>query len=226
MSVKYRPQRGRKPVHNMMLAIIVIFLLMSGIAYFSNVKIRVEQPAQPSIPELKSSRDVVIERQWGPLAPVIKTLSDAIDTLTGQSTSDVGLEAELGYTSTSGESVVFMEKFSGVGFLGMSGIYVKPKLGDYKALKLYDAERDQEGEVWVKPIVKIKAYNGEPEEYSFTTKIKILADGELVDEKLLSKAGKGLPPARANKALALAPAREACVVYYRGARRCCRVCSQ
>ena len=178
----------------MMLAIIVIFLLMSGIAYFSNVKIRVEQPAQPSIPELKSSRDVVIERQWGPLAPVIKTLSDAIDTLTGQSTSDVGLEAELGYTSTSGESVVFMEKFSGVGFLGMSGIYVKPKLGDYKALKLYDAERDQEGEVWVKPIVKIKAYNGEPEEYSFTTKIRILADGELVDEKLLSKAGKGLPP--------------------------------
>ena len=192
MSVKHRSRRSNG--HNLIIAIVVIFLLMSGLAMTTQVNIRFEQPAQPNIPGLKSAEELVIERQWGPLAPVVKAFGDVVAALTGQSTNDVGLEAEVGYTSTSGESVVFMQKFSGVGFLGMSGIYVKPKLGDYKALKLFDAERGQEGEVWVKPVVKIKAYNGEPEEYSFTTKIKILADGDLVDEKILSKAGKGLPP--------------------------------
>jgi len=191
--VKYRSRRSSG--HNLIIAIVVVLLLMTGLAMAFQTNITVTAPElQLNVPELKPSEDMIIERQWGPLAPLVKSFDDFVDTLTGQSTSDVGLEAELGYTSTSGESVVFMQKFSGVGFLGMSGIYVKPKLGDYKALKLFDAERDQEGEVWVKPVIKIKAYNGEPEEYSFTTKIKVLADGELVDEKILSKAGKGLPP--------------------------------
>ena len=180
-------------MRSLILAMIFILLLMCGIAFAAPAKITIQGGA-PNVSGLKSSKELVIEKQWGPLAPVIKTLSDTIDTITGQSTNDVGLEAELGYTSTSGESVVFKQQFSGVGFMGMSGIYVKPSLGDYKALKLFDAEKNQEGEVWVKPVVKIKTYNGEPEEYSFTTKIKILADGELVDEKVLSKTGKGLPP--------------------------------
>ena len=160
---KIRKSEGNR----LILALIALFLVMAGIAAAFQTPIIVSAPGRVNIP-LKSAEDLQLEKKYGPLAPIVKTFSDLGKALTGE-TESVGLEAELGYTSTTGESVVFMQKLSGVqvGFIGMSGIYVKPKLGDYRALKLYDHERGLEGQVWVKPILKVKAYQGIPEEYAF-----------------------------------------------------------
>ena len=186
----------RSEGNRLILALIALFLVMAGIAAAFQTPIIVSAPGRVNIP-LKSAEDLQLERKWGPLAPVIKTFSDLGKTLTGE-TESVGLEAELGYTSTTGESVVYVQKFSGVqvGFIGMSGIYVKPKLGDYKALKLYDHERGLEGEVWVKPALRVKAYQGIPEEYAFNVKVKVNVDGEVIHEKTFSKTGSGAPPTK------------------------------
>lgn len=191
----YRLRRSEG--QRLIIAIVVVLLIMIGLAMTSQPIITVTAPSRPSIPGLKTAEELQIERDWGPLAPVIKTFSDLGKALTGESES-VGLEAELGYTSTSGESIVFMQKLSGVqvGFIGMSGIYVKPKLGDYRALKLYDHERGLEGQVWVKPAIRVKAYQGIPEEYSFNVKVKVKVDGETIHEKAFSKSGKGAPPSK------------------------------
>ena len=189
---RLRRSEGRRFI----LAIVVILLLMTGLIMFTQPTITVTAPqSRPNIPGLKTAEELQLERDWGPLAPIIKSFSDLGKALTGE-TESVGLEAEIGYTSTTGESVVFMQKFSGVGFLGMSGIYVKPKLGDYKALKLYDAERGLEGQVWVKPAIRVKAYQGIPEEYAFNVKVKVKVDGETIHEKIFTKSGEGAPPSR------------------------------
>ena len=186
----------RSEGNRLILALVALFLVMAGIAAAFQTPITISTPGQLSVP-LKSAEDLQLEKDWGPLAPVIKTFSDIGKVLSGE-TESVGLEAELGYTSTTGESVVFMQKLPGVqvGFLGMSGIYVKPKLGDYRALKLYDHERGLEGQVWVKPALKVKAYQGIPEEYAFNVKVKVNVDGEVIHEKMFSKTGSGAPPSK------------------------------
>jgi len=184
----------RSEGNRLILALIALFLVMAGIAAAFQKPITISMPEQLGVP-LKSAEDLQLERDWGPLAPVIKTFSDLGEMLSG-GTESVGLEAELGYTSTTGESVVFKQKFSGVGFVGMSGIYVKPSLGDYKALKLYDQSKNLEGQVWVKPAVRIKAYEGIPENYAFNVKLKISVDGEVVHAVNMSRAGKGAPPSK------------------------------
>jgi len=55
----------------------------------------------------------------------------------------------------------------------MSGIYVKPSLGDYRALKLYDPDRRAEGEVWIKLAVKIRAFEGEVENWNVKVNSRI-----------------------------------------------------
>ena len=55
----------------------------------------------------------------------------------------------------------------------MSGIYVKPSLGDYRALKLYDPDRRAEGEVWIKLAVKIRAFEGEVENWDVKVNSRI-----------------------------------------------------
>ena len=184
----------RSEGNRLILALIALFLIMAGIAAAFQKPIRISMPEQLGVP-LKSAEDLQLERDWGPLAPVIKTFSDLGEMLSG-GTESVGLEAELGYTSTTGESVVFKQKFSGVGFVGMSGICVKPSLGDYKALKLYDQSKNLEGQVWVKPAVRVKAYQGIPENYAFNVKLKISVDGEVVHAVNMSRAGKGAPPSK------------------------------
>ena len=186
----------RREGHRLILALGIILLLMIGLTMAIQPIITVTRP-QPriSVPGIKPAEELVIERDWGPLAPVVKAFSNLGKALSGEVES-VGLEAEIGYTSTSGESFIFTQKFSGVqaGFIGMSGIYVKPKLGDYRALKLYDHQRGLEGEVWVRPILRVKTYQGIPEEYSFNVKVKVSVDGEVIHEKALERAGKGVPP--------------------------------
>ncbi|RLF13649.1 MAG: hypothetical protein DRN06_08320, partial [Thermoprotei archaeon] len=117
-----------------MIILMVSFLFMAIIAGMAGSigSVKISLPSQ-NIP-LKSAEDIVIEQQYGPLAPIVKSFQSLMDTLTGNTGDEVGLEVEAGITSTSGESIVYSEKLmSGVGFLGMSGIYVKPTLGNYKA---------------------------------------------------------------------------------------------
>ena len=186
---------GRRGGQNKWIIILMVsFLLMAIIAglmgSIGSVKISL-----PSNIPLKSAEEIAIEEQYGPLAPIVKSFQSLMDTLTGDTGDEVGLEAEVGMTDTSGESIVYSEKLmSGVGFLGMSGIFVKPSLGNYKALKLYDKDRGLEGEIWVKPIIRIRVFNGTPEEWSFHLKTKITADQDIIDIKEQAKSGKGIPP--------------------------------
>ena len=179
-----------------LVAIMVLLMLMTGLAfaYTSGIgSVKISLP--PNIP-LKSAEDYELERKYGPLAPIIKAFGEAFEALGGGGESGVGIEAEMGYTSTTGESVVFTQKFSGVqiGYIGMSGIYVKPSLGDYRALKLYDPDRKAEGEVWIKPAVRIRAFEGEVEDWSVKVNLRLKADGEVIDEKTLERSGHGAPP--------------------------------
>jgi len=177
-------------------AIMVLFMLMAGLAFAYTSGIGSVKISLPSNIPLKSAEDYELERKYGPLAPIIKAFGEAFEALGGGGESGVGIEAEMGYTSTTGESVVFTQKFSGVqiGYIGMSGIYVKPSLGDYRALKLYDPDRKAEGEVWIKPAVRIRAFEGEVEDWLIKVNLRLKADGDIVDEKILERSGHGAPP--------------------------------
>ena len=180
-----------------LIAIMVLFILMAGFAYAytSGIgSVRISLPSQ-EIP-LRPAEDYELERKYGPLAPIIKTFGEAFSALGGGGERDVGIEAEIGYTSTTGESIIFTQRFSGVqvGYIGMSGIYVKPTLGDYRALKLYDPDRRAEGEVWIKPAVRIRAFEGEVEDWNVKVNLRLKADGEVIDEKTLERSGHGAPP--------------------------------
>ena len=175
-------------------AIMVLFMLMAGLAFACTSGIGSVKISLPSNVPLKSAEDYELERKYGPFAPIIKAFGEAFSALGGGGESGVGIEAEMGYTSTTGESVVFVQKFSGIGYVGMSGIYVKPSLGDYRALKLYDPDRGAEGEVWIKPAVKIRAFEGEVEDWSVRVNLRLKADGDVIDEKTLERSGHGAPP--------------------------------
>ena len=186
---------GRSGGRQVLIAIMVLLMLMAGLAfaYTSGIgSVKISLPSQ-EIP-LRPAEDYELERKYGPLAPIIKTFGEAFSALGGGGESGVGIEAEIGYTSTTGESIVFTQKFSGVGFIGMSGIYVKPSLGNYRALKLYDPDRRAEGEVWIKPAVRIRAFEGEVEDWLIKVNLRLKADGDIVDEKILERSGHGAPP--------------------------------
>ena len=128
--------------------------------------------------------------------PIAQALGFSASPSPGSET--VGLEAEFGITSSTGQGVVFSRNvMSGayVGWVGMAGVYVKPNLGSYKALKLYDEASPQaEGEIWVRPIVRVRVFNGTPVGYSFKTTVKLVVDGQVVDSTTVEKSGPGSPP--------------------------------
>jgi len=183
-------RRTTKKKSSLLLASIILVIILFGAAIGSQsypTQTPAIQPAQPSNPI-----DQMVQAITG--NPIIRSFGEALGLIEPE---EVGIYAELGYQSTTGESIVF-QSMSGiqVGFIGLSGIYVKPSLGSYKALKLYDENTDKEGMIWVRPIIKIKLYNGTPETYSFQTKVKIKSGGELLAEKILTKSGKGMPPTK------------------------------
>jgi len=55
--------------------------------------IELKSATEPNIPGFKSAEKIQLERDWGPLAPVIKTFSDLGKIASGEAES-VGLEAE------------------------------------------------------------------------------------------------------------------------------------
>ncbi|MEM4497602.1 MAG: hypothetical protein QW692_02110 [Nitrososphaerota archaeon] len=184
-----------------MIGLAITLILLLGLAAAFQPSIRIAFPRAPSGMEvqLKPSEDIELERKYGPLAPVVKSFKDVGDAFAslfggGSGAAAVGLETELGYTSTTGQTISFLQSFSGVGMIGMSGVFVKSSLGDYKALKLYDAERNAEGEVWVRPSVRIKTFEGVPAEWDVAVKIMITVDGEVIDEAALTRRGSGTPP--------------------------------
>ena len=187
---------GRSGGRQVLIAIMVLLMLMVGLAFAYTSGIGSVKINLPSNIPLKSAEDYELERRYGPLAPVIKAFGEVFEVLGGGGESGVGIEAEIGYTSTTGESIVFTQKFSGVqiGYIGMSGIYVKPSLGSYRALKLYDPDRGVEGEVWIKPAVRIRAFEGEVEDWLVKVSLRLKADEDIIDEKTLEKSGHGTPP--------------------------------
>jgi len=103
-----------------MIGLAITLILLLGLAAAFQPSIRIAFPRAPSGMEvqLKSSEDIELERRYGPLAPVVKSFKDVGDAFAsllggGSRAAAVGLEAELGYTSTTGETMSFLQKFSG-----------------------------------------------------------------------------------------------------------------
>ena len=187
--------RESKPLVVLGTIILIVMLFLSIGLLRANVKPQVWRSPLPPTPQPESEETSLTDQLYNTL---IKPITNALG-LTSEDTGSepVGLDVQVGYTGTSGESIVYSENvLSGVGLLTHSGIFVKPSLGKYKALKLYDAQRGLEGEIWVKPIIRIRVFNGTPEEWSFHLKTKVVADEDIIDIKSLDKSGKGIPPKR------------------------------
>ena len=187
--------RGKAGKVGVVLAVLILLMsLFFSLQFFSAQRTGVwNVPVKPT-PQPESENPTLLDQ----IAYAFKPLTDALG-LTSEDTGSepVGLDVQVGYTGTSGESVVYSESvLSGVGLLTHSGIFVKPSLGKYKALKLYDKDKGVEGEIWVKPIIRIRVFNGTPEEWAFHLKTKVVADEDIIDIKTLDKSGKGVPPKR------------------------------
>jgi hypothetical protein len=138
--------------------------------------------------------------QGGILDFIVKPIAQALGLSTAPTpgSETVGLDAEFGITSSSGQSLIFTKNvLSGVyvGQVGMAGVYIKPSLGTARAMKLYDEANPQaEGEIWVAPIIKVRVFNGTPMGYNFKTTVKLVVDGQVIDSQTLEKKGAGPPP--------------------------------
>jgi hypothetical protein len=139
--------------------------------------------------------------QGGILDFIVKPIAQALGFSTPApppGSETVGLDAEFGITSSSGQSLVFTKNIlSGVyvGQVGMAGVYIKPSLGTARAMKLYDeANPEAEGEIWVSPIIKVRVFNGTPMGYNFKTTVKLVVDGQVIDSQTIEKKGAGPPP--------------------------------
>jgi len=188
--------RGKAGKVGVVLAVLILLMsLFFSLQFFSAQRTAQtwNVPVKPT-PQPESESPSILEG----IVQAFKPITDALG-LTEEDTGSepVGMDVEVGYTATSGESVVYHENvLSGVGLLTHSGIFVKPSLGKYKALKLYDKDKGVEGEIWVKPVIRIRVFNGTPEEWSFHLKTKVVADEDIIDIKSLDKSGKGVPPKR------------------------------
>ena len=141
------------------------------------------------------------EQGGGILDFIVKPIAQALGFSTPApppGSETVGLDAEFGITSSSGQSLIFTKNIlSGVyvGQVGMAGVYIKPSLGTARAMKLYDeANPEAEGEIWVSPIIKVRVFNGTPMGYSFKTTVKLVVDGQVIDSQTLEQKGAGPPP--------------------------------
>ena len=77
-------------------AIMVLFMLMAGLAFACTSGIGSVKISLPSNVPLKSAEDYELERKYGPFAPIIKAFGEAFEALGGGSESGVGIEAEMG----------------------------------------------------------------------------------------------------------------------------------
>jgi hypothetical protein len=141
------------------------------------------------------------EQSGGILDFIVKPIAQALGFSTPPpppGSETVGLDAEFGITSSSGQSLIFTKNvLSGVyvGQVGMAGVYIKPSLGTARAMKLYDeANPEAEGEIWVTPIIKVRVFNGTPVGYNFKTTVKLVVDGQVIDSQTIEKSGAGSPP--------------------------------
>jgi hypothetical protein len=139
--------------------------------------------------------------QGGFLDFIVKPIAQALGFSTPTpppGSETVGLDAEFGITSSSGQSLIFTKNvLSGVyvGQVGMAGVYIKPSLGTARAMKLFDeANPEAEGEIWVSPIIKVRVFNGTPMGYNFKTTVKLVVDGQVIDSQTIEKSGTGSPP--------------------------------
>ncbi|MCL7389004.1 MAG: hypothetical protein LZ173_03595, partial [Thaumarchaeota archaeon] len=158
---------------------------------------RYTYPLPPSNqpPTEQKQQGGIIESLSNLFKPIAESLGLSTTPMPGSET--VGLDAEFGITSSSGESLIFTKNvLSGVyvGEVGFAGVYIKPGFGSKPALKLYDESRPEyEGEIWVSPILKVRVFNGTPKGYTFKTTVKVSVDGQIVDSKTLERSGVGAP---------------------------------
>jgi len=186
----------------MMVVIVIIGFMVAG----NQMRQPRQQTVQYTYPLPPSNQPPTEQKQQGGILESLSNLFKPVAESLGLSTAPtpgsepVGLDAEFGITSSSGESLIFTKNvLSGVyiGEIGFAGVYIKPSLGSGKPLKLYDENYPEyEGEIWVKPVVNVRVFNGTVKAHSFTVKLKVAVDGAVVDERKLVKEGSGPPPMR------------------------------
>ncbi|MEM2587873.1 MAG: hypothetical protein QXV23_06200, partial [Candidatus Bathyarchaeia archaeon] len=119
--------------------------------------------------------------------------------------TEVGIGATIGYTSTSGQSVVFNEwrqsgvVLSGVALTGLQGVVVAPDKPGARTLKLYDRDTGAEGEIWFEPYVSVRVFNGTVLSHNFTVTKKVVSQCENEPPETLHVSmernrGVGAPP--------------------------------
>jgi hypothetical protein len=197
--------RGSKRNWNLMLAFIAVVMLIIGFMAIGP-QFKPQTQTQQIVsgwtyPVPPSYQPPGETEQGGILDFIVKPIAQALGFSTPApppGSETVGLDAEFGITSSSGQSLIFTKNvLSGVyvGQVGMAGVYIKPSLGTARAMKLYDeANPEAEGEIWVAPIIKVRVFNGTPEGYSFKTTVKLVVDGQVIDSQTLEKSGAGSPP--------------------------------
>jgi hypothetical protein len=196
--------RRRQNLRTTAVVFLMVIIIIIGFMVVGNqVRQSKQQTVQYTYPLPPSNQPPTEQKQQGGILESLSNLFKPIAESLGLSTiptpgsETVGLDAEFGITSSSGESLIFTKNvLSGVyiGEVGMAGVYIKPGLGRKPALKLYDESRPEyEGEIWVSPILKVRVFNGTPKGYTFKTTVKVSVDGQVVDSKTLERSGVGSP---------------------------------
>jgi len=192
---------------NLRITAVVFMMVVIVIIGFMVIGNQMRQPQQQIVrytyPLPPSNQPQTEQKQQGGILESLSNMFKPIAESLGLSTAPapgsetVGLDAEFGITSSSGESLIFTKNILSdvyVGEVGFAGVYIKPGLGGKPALKLYDESRPEyEGEIWVSPILKVRVFNGTPKGYTFKTTVKVSVDGQVVDSKTLERSGVGSP---------------------------------
>jgi hypothetical protein len=201
------PRSRAKKNWNLMLAFIAVVMLIIGfMAIGPQFRPQPQPQTQQAVtgyryPVPPSYQPPGESEQGGILDFIVKPIAQALGFSTPPpppGSETVGLDAEFGITSSSGQSLIFTKNvLSGVyvGQVGMAGVYIKPSLGTARAMKLFDeANPEAEGEIWVSPVIKVRVFNGTPVGYNFKTTVKLVVDGQVIDSQTLEKSGAGPPP--------------------------------
>ncbi|MEM2499880.1 MAG: hypothetical protein QXU30_07020 [Sulfolobales archaeon] len=177
------PRREKTPA-SLFIAVFLILatVLLSSITISTNI---VNTPVSKETPIISSLKENPIIQALGQFGQSVSSaLEPVFNSVVSTPTAEVGIGATIGYTSTSGQSVVFNEwkqsgvVLSGVALTGLQGVVVAPDKPGARTLKLYDRDTGAEGEIWFEPYVSVRVFNGTVLSHNFTVTKKVVSQCE------------------------------------------------
>lgn len=174
------PRREKTPVP-LFIAVFMILatVMLASITISTNI---INTPMSRETPVISSLRENPIIQTLGQFGQSVSSALEPIfNSVVNTPTTEVGIGATIGYTSTSGQSVIFNEwrqsgvVLSGVALRGLQGITVVPDRPNARPLKLFDKNTGSEGEIWFEPYVSVRVLNGTVLSHNFTVTKKIVS---------------------------------------------------